>query len=287
MKPFFRMLVIIFLAIIDTIAQDKKVSLLAEGFYFEPIALDPTESITSAGILNLWEKSADQEGIYVPVNLAIHHSLIRLSLDSTRGWEFGLQAAAFTQFEIKPVGGGAYLGGMMNVDYRATGFINYHNRKLALRFRLFHISSHLADDYIIRNDITTPTPNTLNYEQFDVTASYQLNNTRTYAGVGYIFTPNSIRERWAWQLGTRYRQPGREDRFFRFTCGLDIKLFEENDYRPNYRVGIGSEVGPSHQPHLLLMLDFYNGHLPYSTLEYREVTWLGVSCAILPKRITL
>ena len=147
-----------------TYAQDKKVSLLDECFFLSPLVFDPTESLNSAGIFNLWENNETLSGVYIPVNIALNQSLIRYRIDSLQGLEFGLQAAAFTQFEINQVSDGVYLGGMMNVDYRATGFISYRKEKLTLRFRLFHISSHLADDYIIRNDITTPTPNTLNYE---------------------------------------------------------------------------------------------------------------------------
>lgn len=267
-------------------AQEKRVQLLAEGFYFDPLLYDPTESLTSAGILEVWENNEGQSGVYIPVNLAFHQSLVRYKIDSTQGWEFGIQAAAFTQFEIKPVDDGVYLGGMMNVDYRATGFIHYKNRRFTMRFRLFHISSHLADDYIFRNDITTPTPNTLNYEQVDYTASFAQGVMRYYAQIGYIFTPNSIRDRFSTQFGIQFRQKSREMDFIRFIGGIDVKIFEENKYSPNYRVGAGIEMGQSNKTHLAFLLDFYNGNLPYSTLEYRDITWLGVSCIVLPKKIT-
>lgn len=269
----------------STYAQDKKISLLAEGFYFDPLVYDPTESLSSAGIYNLWENNEDVTGIYVPVNLALHLSLIRYKIDSTQGLEFGFQAAAFTQFEIKQVEDGVYLGGMVNVDYRATGFINYRKNKFSLRFRLFHISSHLADDYIFRNNITEPTPNTLNYEQVDLTAAYEFGAFRPYLGFGYIFTPNSIRERWSFELGAEFRQPNREDKFAKIVAGGDVKFFEENQYSPGFRFGAGVELGQSHKTHVAFLLDFYNGHLPYSTLEYRQVTWFGVSSIVIPKRI--
>ena len=278
-------LVICHLVLINsTYSQDKKVSLLAEGVYFEPLLFDPTESISGAGIFNLWENAADVTGIYVPVNIALHQSLIRYRLDSAEGWEFGLQAAAFTQFEIKQVDEGVYLGGMINVDYRATGFISYRKNKTAFRFRLFHISSHLADDYIIRNNITTPTPNTLNYEQVDLTASFDMGGFRPYGGIGYVFTPNSVRKRWSFEIGGQYRQYNREDKFARLLGGLDIKFFEENAYTPGYRAGMGIELGQTYKTHVAFLLDFYHGHLPYSTFEYRRVTWFGVSSILIPKR---
>lgn len=267
-------------------AQDeKKFYFLGEGSYFHPLVLDPTESLSSGAIYKTWENGKGIKGAYFPVNLGFHQSLLRVQKQEGIGYELGVEVAAFTQFEVKYAGDGKYLGGMVNVDYRATGFINYYNHRFSLRFRLFHISSHLADDYLIRNDITTPTPNTLNYEQIDVTASFQQGMIRYYAGAGYIFTPNSIRKRFSTQAGIYYRRENNPDSFARFISGVDIKIFEENDYRPNFRVGIGLEMGNPERTHLMLMLDYYNGHLPYSTHEFREISWLGISCIIIPKRL--
>ena len=121
-------------------AQEKKVVLLAEGFYFDPLIFDPTESLNGAGVFNLWESNEDVTGVYIPVNLALHQSLIRWKIDSTQGFEFGLQAAAFTQFEISHVGDGTYLGGMVNVDYRATGFINYYKNRWSYCFWCYNLT---------------------------------------------------------------------------------------------------------------------------------------------------
>ena len=283
MLRLFFLLSCLLLLISSSSGQEKKLTLLDEGFYFYPILLDPTESLTSAAVFSLWEKDEDRSGVYVPVNIAFGQSLIRYRIDSISGWEFGMQAAAFTQFEIKPVGGGTYLGGMMNVDYRATGFVNYHHNQFSIRFRVFHISSHLADDYIIRNDITEPTPNTLNYEQVDLTLAHNKGPLRLYGQIGYIFTPNSVRERFSTQLGFQLRQIHREENFVRLLGGLDIKIFEENNYSPNYRAGVGVELGQTTKTYLAILLDFYRGNLPYSTLEYKEVTWLGITSVVMPK----
>ena len=267
-------------------AQDEpeRFMFLPQGSFFDPLVLDPTECLTSGAIYKIWEQNNGIKGAYIPVNLGFHQSVFRFQQEAEAGFELGIEAAAFTQFEVKYTDNGKYLGGMVNVDYRAVGFVNYYNGKFSLRFRLFHISSHLADDYLIRNDITTPTPNTLNYEQIDVMGSYQMGSVRYYAGAGYIFTPNSIRERFSTQAGMYYRGDKRPDAFTRFVSGLDIKVFEENDYRPNFRAGLGLEMGNPVRRNLLLLVDFYNGHVPYSTHEFREISWLGISCIVLPAR---
>jgi len=265
--------------------RTNNIILLAEGRYFESLILDPTECLISTAIYKIRENGQGIKGVYIPANLAFHQSLLRLEKEDGTGYEFGLEAAAFTQFEIKYIGDNKYLGGMMNVDYRATGFINYLNQRFSLRARLFHISSHLADDYIIRNEITTPTPNTLNYEQIDLTASYNYGPIRYYGGLGHVITPNSTRKRFSTQVGVFYRGKSKAYSFVTFVAGLDVKVFEENKYRPNYRAAVGIEIGRAKKRHLLFLLDYYNGHLPYSTHEFRQISWLGISSIVLPAAI--
>lgn len=131
----------------------------------------------------------------------------------------------------------------------------------------------------------TPTPNTLNYEQVDLTASFVLGSFRPYGGMGYVFTPNSVRERWSFEIGGEFRQQGRENKFSRLVAGIDVKFFEENAYTPGYRAGAGVELGQTAKTHFAFLLDFYHGHLPYSTFEYRRVTWFGVSSIVIPTRL--
>ena len=68
-------------------------------------------------------------------------------------------------------------------------------------------------------------------------------------------------------------------------AGLDIKFFQENAYTPGYRAGAGVELGQTYKTHVAFLLDFYHGHLPYSTFEYRRVTWFGVSSILIPKKL--
>jgi len=270
----------------DTIAQEdsSKFTFLPRGTYFYPILLDPTECQTSVGLFKLWETGNENSGVYIPANLGFQQSIIRYKKNENNGIEFGFGGAVFTQFTIKKVEDDAYLGEMENTDYKLSFFLNYKHEDFSLRLRAFHVSSHLADDYILRNQITEANPGTLNYEQIDLTGSYQFNNLRIYGGLGMVITPNAVRERFSAQTGFIYRKSKNPDNMFRFLASADIKIIQQNNFVPNLRTGLGFEFGNAERAHLGFLIEYYNGHLPYSILEYKKVQWAGASLILLSPR---
>jgi hypothetical protein len=265
--------------------DSSRFSFLKRGSYFEQIILDPTESQTSAGLLKIWRSDTEGEGVYIPVNIGIQQSIVRYNFHEESGLELSFAGAIFTQFTIRKMEGNTYLGEMENADYKISLLLNYRIRRLSLRLRAFHTSSHLADDYILRNNITEPNPGTLNYEQLDFTGSYQFNKFRLYGGFGIVITPNAVRERLSLQIGFLYRKALNTKGNVRFIAGTDIKIFEQNDYTPNLKTGLGFEYGNEESTHVGFIIEYYNGHLPYSVLEYNKVNWFGFSIFLLRSRI--
>jgi hypothetical protein len=194
-------------------------------------------------------------------------------------------AAVYTQFTIKKVEDNTYLGEMENADYKVAFLLNYKLSDLSLRLRFYHTSSHLADDYILRNNITEPNPGILNYEQLDLTASFQIKSTRLYGGLGIVITPNAVRERLSAQAGFLYRKCKNPESYVRFLFGSDLKIMQQNNYRPNFRTSAGIEIGGEEKINVAFMLEYYNGHLPYSILEYKIVNWIGINFVLVPIRI--
>ena len=67
--------------------------------------------------------------------------------------------------------------------------------------------------------------------------------------------------------------------------GADIKLLQQNDFTPNIRTGMGIEYGNKQATHVGFILEYYNGHLPYSVMEYNKVNWFGASIILLRPRL--
>lgn len=267
------------LNITNVSAQDSShhFSFLDPSLYFESIMLDPTECQVYGGVLKIWESGNENDGIYIPITIGFRQSFIRYTFNEHSGIEFGLGTGVFTQFSINKVEDNVYIGEIENADYKLSFLVNYHYKNVNIRSRLFHVSSHFSDDYMIRNQITTPNDGSLNYEQFDISGSLNIQSFRLYGGAGYVITPNAVRERISFQTGFLFRKENKWIKNIRNIGGIDMKVFEQNDFTPNIKAGIGFETGQTDKVHLGFMVEYYMGHLPYSTLEYRMIDWLGLS----------
>jgi len=257
--------------------DDHKVDYFPTERLFPLIDLDPLSCQPYGGIHVLFEKGSKKRGVFIPVNMGFSKPFFRFPVNK-QPVEVGLEAASYVQFEVVQVSGNTYLGGLFNNDYKASGYISTEINEYLFRFRLFHISSHLGDDYMIRNEDFSRNDKSVNYEQIDFTTQKAWKYLKLYFGSGYIFTPNAFRERFSLQTGFDYDK--NNNRPYHFICGLDIKLFQQNDFYPNLRGVIGTSYNKKAKSMFRLQLEVYHGHLPYSTQEYRKISWIGISSII-------
>ena len=270
----------------DTTNYPRKTAFPADHL-FEPILLDPLQSQTYGGVLPVYTTDgARYPGSIVPFAFGTQKPFLRkekfLSRSGiVRAREWALDVASFTQFEV-------YYDAalkkqkrqLVNTDYRVG--ISYNVRRGAgtWRFRLYHISSHLGDDYIIRNQIPFYLPNSVNYELIDATYSRLFTNgLRLYGGAGIVPRDPDERKPISGQLGFFYRNPTR--RTMRFVSGVDVKVWQQTNFQPGVKVGAGFELGRSGNP-FTLIVEGYSGFRPYSLYEYQTVNWLGVGLYLNP-----
>lgn len=258
-----------------TLSGSGKTTILPRDSYFKTIMLDPTACQLFGSTLGYSRKGYHENKAYVPVTIGMKRTVIRWEQGPAQGFEFGFGIASYTLFFLEDMGA-AFRATLLNTDYKIEGFINLISGERGTRLRVFHVSSHLGDEYLIRNKITQSTPNTVNYEQVDLTHSIQRNFTRYYFGAGFVVTPHAMRKRISLQGGFFHQRPMPERPLVKYLYGVDVKIFEQNSYRPNIKLGVGLEIGDQTSNPFRIVLEYYNGHLPYSTLEYEIVQMLGL-----------
>jgi hypothetical protein len=255
----------------------KRLDYFPEKRIFPLIYLDPLTCQTYGGIHVMFEEGNKKKGIYVPVNLGFSKPFFAFENGKAQ-FQLGLEAASYIQFEIVHLYDNTYLGGLYNNDYKVNAYITAKTIKWHYRFQFFHISSHLGDDYMIRNEDFSRNDKSVNYEQIDFMVMKREKGIDAYAGFGYVFTPNAFRKRLSAQLGFQFDKD--YNRAYHLVGGLDLKSFQQNNYYPNIRIAIGPGYFKEEKPVFRLLLEFYHGHLPYSTHEYRKPTWIGLSSVI-------
>ncbi|MBT4132572.1 MAG: DUF1207 domain-containing protein [Candidatus Marinimicrobia bacterium] len=252
-------------------------SWLPQGSLFPTRYLDPAACQQSISVLSYEVEGETQQLMYVPISLSMQQQFVRSTQSEISQWELGIEFTIFSQFSIVDVGE-AFMGGLQNADYRISSVFHYQqNLSTIYRLSLFHQSSHLGDDYIIRNFIVTPTLRTQNYEQLDISLYKRFDRWNIYAATGYNISPNTVRKRLMLQLGGDWHQFVVEQSGIGLIAGVDIKIYEHNDFHPNMRLGVGIEFARGTPSPLKLLLNYYQGHLPYSTLEYQKVRLFGLS----------
>lgn len=265
--------IILSISAFNLIAQENdtcKVAILPTGGFFEPIYTDPQEAQTFVTVCPLFlVNKKKQESVYMPFSLGFVKTILRW-----KKYELGFDALVNTQFEWKKNFKNVNSRYMISGDYKISSFFNIQfSEKFTLRNRLWHISVHEANDYIYENRLATWKPDPVNYEQFDMTLEYKQSIFIHYLGGGAIVRPDlPLRKRIASQIGTMLDKSIRKK--LSFIAGIDAKMLQQFDYRPNIKIVAGLKYGQSRSA-IKFIIEYYNGHTPYSKFEERMVEWLG------------
>ena len=246
----------------------------AANCVFPMLEYDLLEVQPYAGMHLLNPADSEFEGIYIPVNLGFRKSFLQWEMLSFK-FDLALGAASYTQFEIIRFDEKTFRGGLLNTDFKASGFLFAEQGRSHFRLQLFHISSHLGDDYMLRNQDFALNDKSVNYEQIDITYLYSLPKVDFYLGIGQVITPNSFRKRFMTEAGFQGNFPLKPN--LDLTIGSDVKLYEENDFAPDIHSGIGIAIKQRDKQQINFSIDAYFGKLPYSTLDFGNITWIGLS----------
>ena len=196
-------------------------------------------------------------------------------------WEIGVQAGVFALFDLD-----ASSKDLNNADYFVSGFGAYRLDRLSVLARIFHQSSHLGDEFLLR---TRTERINLSYEGVDVKLSIELFDwlrddyehgtpVRLYAGGGYLFhvDPSGIRP-WSAQYGLELRSPWTIRKNVRPVAAIDVQHREENDWSADVSVRAGIQIdGVLLTRNMQILLEWYQGHSPNGQFFRQRIEYLGL-----------
>lgn len=237
---------------------------------FEPLLADPREPHFSASAL--WYLD-DPELTHVgSANFGETFPLMGGALDGngTR-WEVGLLGAVFSIFDLD-----AESYDLVNADYWAAATFSLRRDLLSTRLRVYHQSSHLGDEYLLRNQVDREN---VSYEGADLTVSLNLHSSvRVYLGGSGIFHDDTGLDPWSGQTGIELRSP------YAFFGGVlrpiaagDVQFREENDWDEEIGAVAGFQVeNPKISPlQLQILVEYFRGNSPNGQFFERRIEYLG------------
>lgn len=156
---------------------------------------------------------------------------------------------------------------LINADYTIGIPLTYRRGRFSARMRLYHQSSHLGDEFLIREQ---PERVNLSYEAIELLASGEIGALRLYGGGEYLYhrEPEEL-EPGVLHAGIEYRHPRRtldigSVGMAHFIAGMDVKGFEQHDWDAAVSAKAGLEFRPVRDVerkgrHWRLLLEYYDG----------------------------
>lgn len=276
--------------IVDTIPDETEESLSLhtfvcktkeEGFFpihrlFEPLIADPRCPRFSVSYLkSIKNKELDNVGA---VSLGGIFQIYRSDAPFAGKWEFGIETAIFSIFDMD-----ASSNDLINTDFWIScPTVIYRKGRFSTCSRLFHQSSHLGDEYLLRSRVDRVN---ISFEGVTMKCSYDLlDSYRVYGGIEYLFSrePSNLAP-WCYQVGFEFENPKSFlDNSIRPVAGIDIHHREESNWDMDIssRIGIQFEKPVIVKKKYQLMLEYYNGRNPHGQFYENKIEFIGLGLHI-------
>src|SRR3989441_6407811 len=200
---------------------------------FQPLLADPKEPQFFATYL--WDRSPRLGSRLASVGFGQTISLVRES-----DWELAIAAGVFSQFNMQSA-----TNDLINTDYLVGLPVTYRHGSWTTRFRLYHQSSHLGDEYLLHTHAQRVD---LTFEAAELLVAKAIANWRVYGGGEYLFahSPADLAPG-VLHGGLEYRQPEALVHLGRFAtgrlvAGLDARSVQDRQWQVGWSLVTGLEL---------------------------------------------
>ncbi|MDD5301955.1 MAG: DUF1207 domain-containing protein [Elusimicrobia bacterium] len=237
---------------------------------FQPLAADPRWPAFSGAMQHYYRRP--QSTLLWAATFGESFPFVG-SRDGER-WQFGLQAAVFTIWDVQ-----TQSEDMINADFLVGFPYSWRRGRWSGMFRLFHISSHLGDEFILSHKSVARV--NLSYEALDAKLSYDFDHgLRAYGGAGSMIRkyPPEIKPLF-FQLGGEWTGPLFARALLRPIAAADLQKHQQNGWEAT---GVSARAGVQLQNLMLrtrclqLLLEYYRGHDPNGQFFQDTVEEVGL-----------
>lgn len=247
---------------------------------FCPLLADPKEPGSFVSYLRgefrtLDNPSGEVEGTNIAaVGLGDSFGLVRWGgPNAGEGIQLDVIGSIFAQFDLRTSS-----TDLINADYIIGLPLTFRRSGFSTRIRLYHQSSHLGDEYLLRDGEIEH--ENLSFESVELLLSQELGPLRAYGGVERLFHREPA------ALASQLLHGGVELRTGRagpwqMVSGVDLKATRQHDWSPAISARLGLEAARSasagHPARLVaLMLELYQGPSPYGQFFQDDIAYLGL-----------
>lgn len=186
-------------------------------------------------------------------------------------WQIGLHAGVFSIFDLEDS------SDLVNSDFLGGVPLNARYGPLSAQLRVFHQSSHLGDEYLLRARDPVNRIN-LSYEAVDLRLSLKpFDWLRVYAGGGAIVRSEPDLDPWTAQGGIEITPGPLFHPLLYPVVALDVQSSEEADWTVDYSARAGVELRSEWlgSRRLQLLMEYFNGSSPNGQFFERDIEYFG------------
>jgi hypothetical protein len=264
------------------LAISQKMDFLPKHNLWTTQSLDPLASQGYGQVSAVWEDGIPADYVITGFAFGFQKSFFAWPFSDDKAFDIGIEGTAFTQFEWTNRVEGDFQRNIISTDFIIGLPLVLYLKPWTIRLRLYHLSAHMGDDYMIRNKINSFVFNNNNYEQIDLTTSYLLKNFRFYLGIGVVIRSTNTRAPMVFTGGMDYLLPFNKKKSAQLYAGFYLDSKQEFDFRPAMNVGVGVQLGKPDRRPIKILITYFNGPLPYSVFHGEPVQWLGAAIYINP-----
>jgi hypothetical protein len=252
------------------VLADWQIGVLPGGTLFRPLIADPRWPHFAASYQRYLDDRQLQD--VGAVSFGETFTLFRDRLGPA-WWEVGIQAGVFAVFDLN-----ADSADLVNADYMVGVPLSLRYDNWSAIFRLFHQSSHLGDEFLLRTQ--TERVN-LSYEAVDLRLSYEFGDVlRVYGGGGFIFhkEPTSL-DPWSIQYGLELISPwpARTQHRWRPIAAADLQQRQENDWSVDLSLRAGIQIdGVLASRNMQILLEYFRGRSPNGQFYRDKIEYFGI-----------
>lgn len=241
---------------------------------FDPLLADPRWPHFSAAVQNY---GGDHNvGTAAAVSVGDGFSLYQAP-GLGGAWGIGLQAAVFALFDLD-----AQSKDLINADYWVGVPLTWRAGPYSAIARIYHQSSHLGDEYLLRSAVNRRSRVNLSYEAVDVKLSRDFFDrvVRIYGGGGVLFDqePADLKSGLL-QWGAELRGPWTfANDLLRPIAAVDFQSTEESGWSMDISARAGVELTSSvdRDYTIQLTLEYYRGRNPNGQFLTNRAEFYGI-----------
>lgn len=237
---------------------------------FDPLLADPRWPRFSAS--HLWFLGDEELERVGAANFGESFVFVRSPRKDSGQWELGFQAGVFSVFDLE-----ASSADLVNSDFLVGLNATYHIGDFTAFLRIYHQSSHLGDEFLLRNRVDRVN---LSFEVVDVLLSVEpLDWLRLYCGGGVIVHREPALERGILQAGSELSSPtALFGGFIRPLVSADLQWREESDWGTDLSIrgGVQLEHPFLRRSRVHVLVEYYDGRSPNGQFYERRIQTIGL-----------